>query len=124
MPSAMGRLVQSFGFILGEQHPAYDALGKTYPAVRTPYAWYLRIPDLVGFLNHIRPVLEKRIGRSIAAGHSREIKISFYRDGLRLVLEKGRLAAIESWKPSPVDEGAIAFPDRTVHPDPVRLPQL
>ncbi len=47
--------------ILGEQHPAYDALGVNM-AVRTPYAWYLRIPDLVGFLHHIRPVLEKRIG--------------------------------------------------------------
>jgi hypothetical protein len=107
-----GKTCTSFGFILGEQHPAYDALGVNM-AVRTPYAWYLRIPDLVGFLHHIRPVLEKRIGESIAAGHSREIKISFYRDGLRLVLEKGRLAAIESWKPSPDDEGAIAFPDRT-----------
>jgi hypothetical protein len=108
-----GKTCTSFGFMLGAEHPAYEALGKSLPEARTPYAYYMRVPDLVGFLNHIQPALEKRIAESIAVGHSREIKISFYRDGLRLVLEKGRLAAIESWKPSPDDEGAIAFPART-----------
>ena len=108
-----GKTCTSFGFILGAQHPAYEALGRNLPSVHPPYAWYLRVPDLVGFLNLIRPALERRLAESIAAGHSRGIKISFYRDGLRLVLEKGRLAAIESWKPGPGDEGEVAFPGRT-----------
>lgn len=103
----------SFGFLLGAHHPAYEALGKSLPAIYDPYAWYLRVPDLPGFLSHIEPALEKRLAESIAAGHSREIKISFYRDGLRLVLEKGRLTNIERWKPSPEDGGVIAFPDLT-----------
>lgn len=107
-----GKDFHSFGFILGLQHPAYEALGRNL-ATRNTYAWYLRVPDLTGFLLQIQPALEKRIAESIAAGHSREIKISFYRDGLKLVLEKGRLAAIEPWKPSPEDEGAAAFPDCT-----------
>ncbi len=108
-----GKTCRSFGFMLGAQHPVYEALGTSLPVVRTPYAYYLRVPDLVGFLNHIKPGLEKRIAASIAVGHSREIKISFYRDGLRIVLEKGKLVTIEKWKPTPEDEGAIAFPDRT-----------
>jgi hypothetical protein len=108
-----GKTCTSFGFMLGAQHPVYEALGRDLPVVHDPYAWYLRVPDLAGFLNHIKPALEKRIADSIAAGHSREIKISFYRDGLRLVLEKGRLTTIETWKPTPEDEGIIAFPDRT-----------
>lgn len=108
-----GKTCTSFGFLLGAQHPVYKALGRDLTAVHAPYAWYLRVPDLAGFLNHIRPALEKRIADSIAAGHSREIKISFYRDGLRLLLEKGRLTTIETWKPSPEDEGVIAFPERT-----------
>ena len=83
------------------------------PGANLPYAWYLRVPDLPGFLQLIQPVLEMRLANSIAAGHSRELKISFYRTGLRLVLEKGRLAAIEEWKPAPEDEGTVAFPDRT-----------
>ncbi|HEX2992997.1 MAG TPA: GNAT family N-acetyltransferase, partial [Anaerolineales bacterium] len=86
-----GKTCTSFGFMLGAQHPVYEALGRDLPSVYAPYAWYLRVPDLPGFLNHIKPVLEQRIADSIAAGHSREIKISFYRSGLRLVLDHGRL---------------------------------
>ena len=108
-----GKNCTTFGFMLGLQHPVYEALGKNLPSIHQPYAWYLRVPNLAGFLNHIKPALEQRIANSIAVGHSREIKISFYRDGLRLVLEKGRLATIEPWKPSPEDDGVIAFPGRT-----------
>jgi hypothetical protein len=108
-----GKTCTSFGFMLGAEHAAYEALGSSLPEVRTPYAYYIRVPELVGFLNHVKPALEKRMAESIATGHSREIKISFYREGLRLVLERGRLAAIEGWKPSPEDEGVIAFPART-----------
>ncbi len=107
-----GRPCSSFAFILGHEHPAYEALGPNLE-VHTPYAWYLRVPDLAGFLNHIKPVLEQRLAGSIAAGHSREIRISFYRDGLKLILEKGRLVNIEAWRPSPEEEGEAAFPGLT-----------
>jgi hypothetical protein len=108
-----GRSCSSFAFMLGTEHPAYQALGRNLPDVRTPYAFYVRVPDLVAFLNHIKPALEKRIAGSIAAGHSLEIRISFYRQGLRLRIEKGRITAIEAWKPSPEEGGSIAFPERT-----------
>jgi hypothetical protein len=107
-----GKPCTTFGFMLGLEHPVYEALGGSLPYHRKPYAWYLRVADLLGFLNHIKPALEKRLAESIAVGHSREIKISFYRTGLRLVLEKGKLN-IEPWKPTPVDGGALAFPDLT-----------
>lgn len=107
------RTCTSFGFMLGAQHPVYEALGKDLPNQHKPYAWYLRVPDLPGFLKHIRPALEMRLAESIAVGHSREIKISFYRDGLRLVIEKGRITTIEAWKPSPEDGGKAAFPGLT-----------
>jgi hypothetical protein len=108
-----GHTCTSFGFALGGCHPAYEALGKNLPSVREPYAWFLRVPDLPGFLNHIKPALEKRLAESIAPGHSREIRISFYRDGLRIVIEKGKLTAIEPWTPTPKEEGDAAFPDLT-----------
>lgn len=103
----------SFGFMLGAQHPVYQALGNNLPNQHQPYAWYLRVPDLPGFLSHIKPALEKRLAESIAVGHSREIRISFYRDGLRLVIDKGKLTVIEAWKPTPEDGGMIAFPGLT-----------
>ena len=108
-----GKTCTSYCLLLGAQHPAYQALGKELPSIYDPYAWYLRVPDVPGFVSHIQPALEKRLAESIAAGHSREIKISFYRDGLRLVLEKGKLTAVEPWKPAPEDGGAVAFPGLT-----------
>jgi hypothetical protein len=108
-----GGEVTSFGFMLGAGHPAYEVLGNNLPTRREPYAYYLRVPDLVGFLNHIKPVLEKRLAESIAVGHSREIKVSFYRDGLRIVIENGQITFIERWMPTPEDGGDLAFPDRT-----------
>ena len=107
-----GKPCTSFGFQLGPAHPVYEALGNDLPTQRA-YAWYLRVPDLPGFLTHIQPALETRLAESIAAGHSREIKISFYRQGLRLVLEKGKLTTIAPWQPTPADGGAVAFPDLT-----------
>ena len=103
----------TFGFVLGADHPAYEALGNRLPTIQQPYAWYIRVPDLCGFLKHIKPVLEKRLAESIAANHSREIRISLYRTGLRLRIEGGRLTAIDSWKPTPQAEGDAAFPGLT-----------
>jgi hypothetical protein len=103
----------SFGFMLGAAHPVYEALGNRLPMIRDPYAWYLRVPDLLGFLNHIRPVLEKRLADSVASAHSRAITISFYRTGLRMVIENGNITSIEAWVPSPEAEGDIAFPGLT-----------
>lgn len=108
-----GKECTSFGFMGGADHPVYRALGRDLPSVREPYAYQVRVPDLPGFLNHIRPALEERLAGSIAIGHSREIKVSFYREGLRIVIEKGKLTTIEKWMPSPEEEGDIAFPDRT-----------
>ena len=103
----------AFGFLLGASHPAYDALGDRLSTIRDPYAWYLRVPDLPGFLKHIQPVLEKRLAASIAANHSREIRISLYRIGLRMRIEHGKITGIDSWKPTPKEEGDAAFPGLT-----------
>ena len=103
----------SFGFVLGASHPAYEALGNQLPTIRAPYAWYLRVPDVHGFLDHIKPVLEKRLAGSIAVNHTRVISISLYRTGLRMRIEHGKIIAIESWKPMPKDEGDAAFPGLT-----------
>ena len=108
-----GMSCDSFGFTLGAAHPVYEALGDRLPRVHDPYAWYLRVPDLRGFLNQIKPVLEKRLAESLAANHSRQIRISFYRTGLQMVIQHGKIAAIEPWKPEPGAEGDAAFPALT-----------
>lgn len=102
----------AFGFYLGGAHPAYEALGNTLPNFRDPYAWYLRVPDLLGFLNHIKPALEKRLAESIACGHSGEYLIGMYPQGIKLTLERGRII-FEPWKPNHADHGNAGFPALT-----------
>lgn len=109
-----GKSCTTFDFRLGAEHPAYHVLGDRLPSVREPYAWYMRVPDLPAFLNHIKPALEKRLAASAGAHVSRELKISFYRDGLKLAIEDGRLTRIQAWKPTLLtDEGDANFPGLT-----------
>jgi hypothetical protein len=86
---------------LGRAHPLNTVLAPTIaPVVEPPYAWYLRVPDLPAFLQLIAPALERRLTHSPAAGYSGTLTLNFYRDGLRLQFEAGRLVAIEPWRAS------------------------
>jgi hypothetical protein len=85
-------------FGLEAAHPAYDALGDLGATYDPPYAWYVRVPDLPGFIRHIAPALERRLADSPAAGHTGELKLNFYRGGLRLAFERGRLTTAEDWR--------------------------
>jgi len=86
-------------FDLGRAHPAYAVLGEALaPRVEPPYAWYLRVPDVPGFIRHIAPVLERRLADSILTGHSGDLVIDFYRGGLRLHFDQGKLVTVEPWR--------------------------
>jgi len=106
----------SLTFVLGEHHPLYDAIPEP-PLYRLDrndhYAYYVRVPDLPEFLRYVGPVLERRLEASVAAGHTGEVKVSFYDGGFRLELERGRLSAVEHWSPSVEERGDAAFPDLT-----------
>ena len=86
-------------FALGRSHPAYTVLGeKLAPRGEPPYAWYVRVAEVPGFIRHIAPVLEQRLANSLATGHSGELMIDLYRGGLRLQFEHGKLVAAEPWR--------------------------
>ncbi|MFN8443502.1 MAG: GNAT family N-acetyltransferase [Caldilineaceae bacterium] len=68
-----------------------------------PYAWYLRVADIPGFVRHVAPVLEERLARSILTGHTGELRLSFYRSGLRLQFDNGKLLVSEPYQ-APVDQ--------------------
>jgi hypothetical protein len=101
----------TYSFLFGSEHPAYDIFRERLPRLRDPYAWYLRVPDLPAFLRLIAPALEQHIAGSAIVGYTGETRISFYRSGLRLALDKGRLVTIESRRPCHEDRGEAAFPD-------------
>lgn len=85
-----------FGFWLGETHPVYQVAASKLPRSRKPYSYFMRVPNLPAFLNLIKPVLEERLSKSSFENYSGEVKINFYRDGLKMSFEKGKLNSVKS----------------------------
>jgi len=108
-----GKQFSHIALALGGEHPAYQVSETWLPTRRPTYAYFMRVPDLPAFLKHIGPALEKNLSRSLMAGYTGELKISFYRSGIILKLEKGRLLDVVSWKPGINEKITAAFPDHT-----------
>lgn len=86
-------------FNLGRAHPAYEVIGAKLAArYEPPDGWYVRVPDVPAFLRHIGPVLEARLASSLLVGYSGDLKIDFYRGGLRLAFDQGKLQSAEPWQ--------------------------
>jgi hypothetical protein len=101
-------------FQVGTEHPVYHVIpSKLRGAGRRPYAWYVRVPDLAGFLRQIAPALDARLADSILVGHSGALALNFYRTGLRLTFTAGRFTDIAPWQPASDVRGDAAFPDLT-----------
>lgn len=84
---------------LDGEHPLYTVLGERIaPLAIPPYAWYLRVPELPGFLRLIAPALERRLAASAMAAHSGDLRLDFFRGGLRLTCEAGKLTTIVPWQ--------------------------
>lgn len=82
-----------------------------FPRRSSPYAWYVRIADLPAFIRRIGPVLEQRLAASVVTGYSGELRLNFYRGGLRLVFADGRLTLAEDWQPPVLEpRDNAAFP--------------
>ena len=100
-----------FRLEMGPGHALFDALG---PVVAAPsggrYAWWMRIPDVPAFIRHIAPVLERRLEQSVLAGYTADLCIDFYRGGLRIVFEQGKLVTVEPWQKPLWGESQAAFP--------------
>ena len=86
-------------FNLGRAHPLYDVLGAKLAArYEPPDGWYVRVADVPAFLKRVGPVLEARLASSPLVGYTGDLKIDFYRGGLRLAFEQGKLMRAEPWQ--------------------------
>lgn len=101
----------SFNF--GEAHPVYTALGNIFSRTVPPYAFFVRVPDLPGFLIHIRAVLEKRLMGSVMENHTGTLRLNFYSYQLALNFEHGRLKEVGPFKASSYQDGDALFPGTT-----------
>lgn len=105
--------IDHISFNLGLDHPIYEALGGQLEKQIPSYAWYIRVPDLPGFLRHIAPVLEKRLAHSVLAGHSGTARLNFYHSQLTLVFDDGKLKEMGTYEPKNTYDADALFPDLT-----------
>jgi predicted N-acetyltransferase YhbS len=116
LPKASANPVQhppeEVSFLLGEQHPAYEVASRVLAQQVPAWSWYIRLPDLPGFLRHIAPLLEARLESSTMAGYSGELVVSFYRTALRLLFDGGRVTA-QSWSDANFRTAGACFPGLT-----------
>lgn len=88
----------SLGFWwLGRDHPLYQVVA--FRDFRREAAVYVRVPRLADLLSRLRPALERRLAASPLAGHSADLRLGFYRSGVRLRIEEGTLTHAEEWTP-------------------------
>ncbi len=105
--------VEGVIFYLGDGHQLFQALPRELQKTRNAYAWYIRVPDLPGFIQHIKPVLETRLANSVMAGHTGTTRLNIYTSNMTLVFEAGKLKEIGTFKQKRLEEGDAAFPDLT-----------
>ena len=81
----------------GNHASVYTLMDRTVggDVYENTYKWYLRVPDPIGFLRHIQPVLEQRLEGSGAHRFTGELRIGFYNlTGIALQFERGRIVDI------------------------------
>lgn len=110
---ASPRKSQAVYYWLGQDHPLYAAYPHRMSALRTPYAFYVRVHDLAAFIRTVAPALEGRLSQSVCCGYSGELKLSFYKSGLRLTFDRGRLTSAVNLNHSELSESAAGFPGLT-----------
>jgi len=108
-----GKPFRGGAFMLGTEHPVYEAAGRRLVQKGPAYAFYVRVPDLAGFLGHVAPAIEARLAASSLSGHTGELHLSFYRSGVRIAFQAGSLTDVAPWTPATDERGDLAFPALT-----------
>jgi hypothetical protein len=98
-------------FALERDHPLYRVIPKGMLRETRATPWYIRIPDMVAFLCRISPALEKHLLGTVVEGYSGELRLNFFRSGIRVRFVSGRLLPIEDWKPDEIWEGDARLPE-------------
>ena len=104
---------ERFGFMLGETHPAYDVIASSLPYNHEPYAYYMRVTDLLAFIQEITPALEARLADTPFDYYTGEVILGFYRDGIKLVFKNGHLEAINKIDLDALRDATARFPGLT-----------
>jgi Acetyltransferase (GNAT) domain len=90
--------------LVPDGHPARCSAATGLTGGRpSGYGFYVRLTDPARALTAVRTVLESRLARSPAVGHTGEVVIDLYRGQLHLGFEDGRLERVVADGPRPDD---------------------
>jgi len=97
-------------YVLQSDHPIYEVCGRLLGPIEHEVhpAWYIRVQDVQRFLRKIVPILEHRLASSSSRGYTGELAVSFYRDGFKLVFDRGRIS-VEPFRHTVDDQGHCGF---------------
>ena len=107
--------VEGITFVLGSDHPAYEALDTELDQPRKPYAWYIRVSNLTKWLMHIKPVLSDRLKKSVMAGYDGDLRLNFYQEQLKLSFKDGMISEIVAFEPEHFFDSDAFFPGLTFY---------
>ena len=110
---ADGGKCEKIEFEFGSEHPALKMFDSQFGAEKTPYAWVVRVPDVAALVSRLTPVIEKRLAESDLRAWSGDLKISFYRSGLQMKFDSGKLDAVENTGPIERHDAHALYPDLT-----------
>ncbi len=96
---------------LERDHPFFKVVPPSVARDIRPSPWYIRIADMAAFLRTIRPALEQQLVGTPADTYTGELRLNFFRSGLFLKLERGRIVTIENWKPGEITDGNARLPE-------------
>jgi len=97
------------GWFLQSNHPFYEITPERSASLFDGYAWYIRVPDVPAFLQHIAPILEKRLAASNFRGLTDMLRLNFYRDGIEIIFENGKIKSAQAWRAAANDFGQSGF---------------
>ena len=86
---------RNVAFELGTEHPVYQVVNDWSPRLKRVRAWYVRVPDIAGFLRHVTLVLERRMANSAVAAYTGKLTIGFVDYGVDLSFDSGRLTQVK-----------------------------
>ncbi len=108
--------LKEYALTLPKAHPLFPEITKLYLQVdanpiwlgqftthsivtldENPYTWYLRVPDFVPLLWHVRSVLEHRLATSAFREYTGSFILWFYQHGLEMVWQHGSLLQVKPW---------------------------
>jgi hypothetical protein len=108
-----GKTCTGFNFALVGDHTAVKVAADRLPKKKRSYTWYIRVPELLSFLNLIRPALERNLANSDCCGYTGELRICQYVQGIEMKFERGKLVKIEMTSHPDEKKMDVSFPGLT-----------